>query len=131
MIRINCFLNGDRFTALSICGKRADALEIDLGCKINGTLTADAYSAVISDGKCRLDLECMPDGIYLPYIVSDGRRLRADGFKKQSGSVSLLPLSESEVRTLIKKQLATEERISRLEELTRIMSDKISHSTIF
>lgn len=131
MSKIKYFLNGDRFTALECVGKKTDGLEIDLGCNINGTLIADSYSAELTDGKCVLNLCRMPDGAYAPYIISDGRHIRADGFEKRDGAVCLPPLGDKELRRLMKKQLDCEERIKSLENSTRAMSDKISHTTIF
>ncbi len=131
MSKLKYFFNNGRFTALGLSGRSTDELEIDLGLKTNGTLTADTYSAEITDGKCKICLSRLPDGVYTPYIVSDGKRMRADGFEKKNGTVILPPLPNAEVRALTEGLAEARGRISRLEEAVRILSDRVSHPTIF
>ena len=97
----------------------------------DGALMLGDHTAEIEAGEITLQLSKIGDGETVPILISEGKKITAEGFVISGNLITPLPFSSEKSRKMLFKEEALERRIARLETMCEQMSNKISHSTIF
>ena len=113
------------FAELSLChGRDERQAELIFSSLKGGELILDGYRVPMNRGVCRLPLTAIPDGVYSPVLITEGRRISVEGFLKQGSTISPLPTEDAVIRRLIERVRLCERTIAtmqeRIDELTRL-----------
>lgn len=116
---------------LQFDSERADSIMIRIHGAECGTLIIGEMRLVVTDGECRCDLSTLPDGEYLPHLLTQEKEIQLEGLCKEGEMIRPIKTEEWVIRKLLLRVKTLEGKLEKLEDRADELESSVYGYSLF